>query len=177
MAGKIPAWGNLDIPSEVFDMHEWAADGFIDGEIGQVCTLHFPAKREQCDNCIYDPHANRSSNIYNGTGPSPFDNHTLCPRCQGRGLAQLKATDTIRLRVYWNKAEWRQIGIHVADGEADCVVIGYMEDFPKFQRADNVTLHNQLKGMKKFNTVRHGEMQPWGFRRERYFTQAMKREG
>lgn len=177
MADKIPAWGNFDIPSEVFDMHEWMTDEFIDGEIGQDCTLHFPAKREACDNCLFDTHTNRSANIYNGTGPTPFANHSMCPRCQGRGYAELPATDTIRLRVYWEKSEWRTLGIKVADSEADCVIIGYMSDYPRLQRADRIVLHKHLEGVKTYSVVRVGEMQPWGFRRKRYFTHMLKREG
>ena len=177
MAGKIPAWGNFDIPSEVFDIHEWITDEFIDGEIGQNCTLHFPAKREECDNCIFDTHTNRSANIYKAGGPIPFDDNSMCPRCQGRGYAELPVTDTVRVRVYWEQAQWRAIGIAIADTDADCVIIGYMHDYPKIERADNIVLHNQLQDIKQYRVSPDGEMQPWGFRRTRYFVQAMKRQG
>ena len=61
MADKFPGL-NFDIPSEVFDIHEWVADEFIDGDMGSNCTLIFPAKKEECDNCCL---------LY--TSPSPRD--------------------------------------------------------------------------------------------------------
>ncbi len=177
MADRIPALGDFDIPSEVIDLHEWVSDEFIDGELGSTCTLIFPAKREECDNCIYDPHTSRSSNIYKAGGPISFQNHGTCPRCQGRGTLELPQTDTMRLRVYWEPASWRDIGIKVADPTGRCVVIGYMVELAKFERANTVLLNNELKNIRNFQTAKDGEAQPWGFRRDRYFTQIMKRTG
>lgn len=37
-----------------------------------------------CDNCIFDPISQLSSNRYNGSGPVPFDSAT-CPVCLGTG--------------------------------------------------------------------------------------------
>jgi len=177
MAGKLPALGDFNIPSEVFDTHEWVTDEFIDGEIGSTCTLAFPAKREECDNCVYDPHANRSANIYKAGGPISFQTHGTCPRCQGRGLLELPQTDSIRLRVYWEPSSWRDIGIKVADPTGLCMVIGYMVDLPKLERANTVLINDELANIRNYNCAREGEAQPWGFRRNRYFVQMMKRTG
>ena len=177
MADKIPALGNFDIPSEVLDIHEWVADEFIDGELGSTCTLVFPAKREECDNCIYDPHTGRSSNVYKSGGPIPFALHGTCPRCQGRGTLELPSTDTMRLRTYWEPSAWREIGIKVGDPTGRCVVIGYMEELAKFERANTVLLNDDTKNIRNFHAARDGEAQPWGFRRNRYFTQIMQRTG
>jgi len=177
MADRIPALGDFEIPSEVLDMHEWIADEFIDGELGSTCTLIFPANREECDNCIYDPHTGRSSDIYKTGGPIPFANYGHCPRCQGRGVLTLPSTDTMRLRTYWESASWRELGIKVADPDGRCVVIGYMVELAKFERANTVLINDDLTDIRNFQAVRDGEAQPWGFRRNRYFTQLMKRTG
>jgi hypothetical protein len=177
MADKIPTLGNFSIPDIVFDMHEWVADGFLDGEMGSTCTLIFPAKREECDNCIYDPHTGRSAHIYKAGGPIAFADHGTCPRCQGRGTLEMPSTDSIRLRTYWEASTWRDIGIKVADPEGRCVVIGYMTELPKLERADLVLLNDDLKNIRNFQVAREGEAQPWGFRRDRYFTQVMARTG
>ena len=177
MSNKIPACGNFDIPGEVIDMHEWIADEFIDGELGSTCTLVFPAKREECDNCIFDPHTGRSSNVYKVGGPISFQIHGICPRCQGRGRLELASTATMRLRTYWESSSWREIGIKVADPTGRCIVIGYMDELAKFERANTVLLNDELKNIRNFRCAREGEAQPWGFRRNRYFTQIMKRTG
>lgn len=177
MADKLPFLGNFNIPSEVFDTHEWVADEFIDGELGSTCTLTFPAKREACDNCLYDTHTNRSANIYRTGGPIPFNNHQICPRCQGVGKLSEPVTDSIRLRVYWEPSYWKDIGVKVADPEGICVVIGYMADLPKLERANTILLNDELKNIRNYRCARDGEALPWGFRRDRYFQQMMKRTG
>ena len=177
MADRLPALGDFNIPSEVLDLHEWMADEFIDGEIGSTCTLVFPAKREACDNCLYDPHTNRSANIYRAGGPIEFNDHQICPRCQGAGKLEEPVTSTIRLRIYWEPSAWREIGIKVADPDGRCMVIGYMSDLPEFERANTVLLNNSLKNIRNYQCAREGEAQPWGFRQDRYFQQMMKRTG
>jgi len=175
MADRLPTLGNFDIPSEIFDLHEWVADEFIDGELGSDCTLIFPPKREECDNCLFDTHTNRSSHIYKTGGPIPFANYGTCPRCQGNGYLELPSEDSIRLRVYWEPSSWRDIGIKVADPEHACVVIGYMVDLPKFERANTILLNDNVKGIRNYEVARDGEAYPWGFRRNRYFHQVVRR--
>ncbi len=177
MADKIPALGNFDIPSEIFDLHEWVADEFIDGELGSTCTLIFLAKREACDNCKFDPQTNRSSHIYKTGGPISFANYSTCPRCQGNGYLEVPQTESMRLRVYWESSAWREIGIKVADPTGRCVVIGYMANLAKFERANTVLLNDELKNIRNYVCVRDGEAHPWGFRRDRYFQQVMVRTG
>lgn len=177
MANKFPILGDFDIPSEVFDTHEWIADEFIDGELGSTCTLIFPAKREACDNCLHDPHTHRSANIYRAGGPIEFNNHQICPRCQGVGMLESPNTASIRLRIYWEASVWKSLGIKVADPDGVCMVIGYMSDLPQFERANTVLLNDALKNIRGYQCAREGEAQPWGFRRNRYFRQMMKRTG
>lgn len=177
MAGKFPNLGDFNIPSSVFDTHEWVVDELIDGEIGSSCTLYFPAKREECDNCIFDTNTNSSSNIYKTGGPEPFENYSMCPRCFGKGYKELPVEETIRLRVYWDESSWKKLGISVADPENACVVIGYMSDLPKLEQANTILLNDNLKNIRKYVCTRDGEASPWGFRRDRYFIQPMRRSG
>lgn len=51
------------------------------------CMLYYQnSSTEYCDNCNYDPISKISSNIYNGVGPQPFVDHTICPECMGAGI-------------------------------------------------------------------------------------------
>jgi hypothetical protein len=175
MADRLPALGDYVIPSDVIDRHEWMTDSLIDGELGSTCTLTFPAKSQECDNCVYDTYARRSSNIYKTGGPIPFTSHNLCPRCQGRGLLSLPVTQTIRLRVYWEPRAWREIGVTIADPQGLCMVLGYMADLPDLEKAHTILVNDELRGIRNYECVRSGEAQPWGFRRNRYFRQMLKR--
>jgi len=177
MANKIPTLGDFTIPSEVFDYHEWMSDSFIDGETGSNCSLNYLPKRESCDNCIFDTNTNCSSNIYNGTGPISFANFNICPRCQGNGYLEIAQTETIRLRVYWDVSSWRTLGIKAVLPETFCYIIGYMSDLPKVEKADSILLNSDLEEMRKYLCVTNGEPLPYGFRRNRYFVQQMKRVG
>lgn len=56
------------------------------------CTLYYLGSEDYCNNCIFDRSSNVSSNIYNGTGPAPFDDYTLCPVCVGAGKVLLNDT-------------------------------------------------------------------------------------
>jgi hypothetical protein len=51
MSGKFPSLGEFNIPSDVFDIHEWVVDEFIDGELGSECLLIYPDKYTECPNC------------------------------------------------------------------------------------------------------------------------------
>ena len=98
-------------------------------------------------------------------------------RCQGRGFLEAPSQSSIRLRVYWTPSAWRDIGIKVGDPTGAAVVIGYMSDLLEFERANTVVLNDEIKNMRNYLAAREGEAHPWGFRRNRYFSQLMRRTG
>lgn len=53
------------------------------------CTLYFNnASTDYCSNCVYDSLSKTSANIYNGIGPQPFPDYTVCPICMGNGVKE-----------------------------------------------------------------------------------------
>jgi hypothetical protein len=52
-----------------------------------------------------------------------------------------------------------------------------MSDLPEFERANTVLLNDEIKNIRNYMAAREGEAQPWGFRRNRYFSQLMRRTG
>lgn len=61
--------------------------------LSNKCTLYFDNQiTEYCNNCLYDPATNSSSNIYNGHGPSSFPDYTTCPICLGAGRIIVNST-------------------------------------------------------------------------------------
>lgn len=176
MANKFPTRGDFDIPSGIFDEHEWVCDEFIDGEIGRECQINYPPKPTQCDNCKLDPSTGRSSNIYNGTGPISFTNHSTCPRCGGIGRLQLPMTDTVRLRVYWDPRSWIKVGISLAAPDSSCMTIGYMSDLPKLEKMTSILINVDVSPVRRYEMQRVGVAVPHGFQR-RYFIQYLEKIG
>ena len=179
MAGKNPyadGLGDFVIPPMLFDLGEWIADSYIDGETGQNCTLIYPDKWTQCDNCIFDISTGRSAGVYLSGGPQPFSTQ-LCPRCNGAGRHQSPVTDTIRMRVYWERKSWIDIGVKFADPDGVAMCIGYLVDLPKLERANTAILNSDIQPIASYECTRLGEAKPHGMRQNRYFIQYMKRTG
>lgn len=174
MANRIIGRADFIVPPELFTEHEWLADGIIDSESGKDCTLYYPDKWTECDNCYIDLDTQRSSNIYKSGGPVSFPAHSICPRCNGAGRAQVPVMETIRLRVYWTPKSWLEMGIEVANPDGAVLVIGYMTDLHKLEQANKILVQADVADYRQYMCVREGEAQPWGFR-GRYFAQMLRR--
>jgi hypothetical protein len=177
MGNKFPARGDFSLPAAIFDEYDWTADWLIDGPIGQIVTLVFPPKPTQCDNCKLDVDTGRSSGIYNGSGPFPFTNHTVCPRCMGEGRYEADRTSAIRMRLYWTAKDWVKTGVRIVAGECDVMAIGYMSDLPALKRAKAVIMPKDIEELIRYRCERVGKAIPWGFRQKRYFLQFFKQMG
>jgi hypothetical protein len=177
MANKFPTLGDFVIPTSILDTHEWISDAVIDGDTGHQCTLYYPAKPTECDNCILDPRTRRSTNQYKAGGPIPFQDHTVCPRCGGSGRNTLKPTEIVYLRVYWEPKDWIDIGVKFDVASGICMTIGYMTDLPKIEKAERILLNSDVKPLRRYFCKRAGEAVPHGFRQNRYFIQYMERTG
>jgi hypothetical protein len=175
MSNKFPSLGDFSIPSTVFDTHEWMTDFLLDGDTGHECTLYYPDKNTECDNCHFSSRIGRSSGIYKTGGPIPFPAHGTCPRCGGRGRLSLPQTDTIDLRIYWETRFWIDIGVKFNASNNIAMTIGYMVDLPKMEKADKVLLNSSQQYIRRWMCQRAGEAIPHGFRRNRYFIQYVER--
>lgn len=84
------------------------------------CKLKYGSTKPiYCGNCEMDPITNRSSNIYNGVGPQPFEENSLCPVCLGKGYIDSNVIETVYLGVIANTSTWYDWGsktVRVADG-------------------------------------------------------------
>jgi hypothetical protein len=49
------------------------------------CILQFASLEDYCNNCLFDRSSLVSANIYNGSGPYPFEDYSTCPVCLGAG--------------------------------------------------------------------------------------------
>lgn len=165
----------FSIPNQVFSQYQEVVDELIlNDNIGKNCRLTYPELRSDCPNCIYDSVQRKSSNKYQSGGPIPFLSG-VCPYCRGTGVLATPQTEVIRLRVYWTKKDFRKLGaVDIPDG--DIMVIGFMSDMAKLQKAMEVLIFSDASATinKKFEVS--AEIMPWGFGKNKYFVAHLKRK-
>lgn len=163
----------ISVPPGLLDKYHEACEFFLNSNIiGRSCKLIYPPRREHCDNCVVRPVGAGSTNVYRNGGPAPFS-FGSCPLCGGDGYSETEVTDTVRLRIYWNRSEWIKIASNINVDDAEAMIIGFAADLPKIMRATQILL------VKDSQTTTHpvvllGKPTPWGFGKDRYFMVLVK---
>lgn len=106
-------------------------------------TLMYDIKNELCNNCVYDPVAQKSSSLYNSTGPNPFPENSICPVCLGIGFVTIKSTETIHMAVLFDSKYWTNIDssiINVADNMVQTICRSNL--LPKLLNAKEIYFNN-----------------------------------
>lgn len=163
----------VSIPDDVFSTYKEFADEMI-ASFGVNCILYYPSTLIECVNCVYDPIGQKSSNRYKHGGPMQF-RFGNCPLCGGQGYKEQEVTETIRMRVYTTAREWKRFGEIVNTANASAVVIGYIYDMPKFEKANEIVVDSHLLGYKAWKYRSGSETAPWGFKHDRYFVSTLER--
>lgn len=158
----------ISIPQNLFDLYNSAMDTFLENDnFSRLCTIVYPSTRIPCGQCNVG-----SPNVYSHGGPALFGNEN-CTECGGRGYKESEVTDSIRLRIYWNKKNWILGGAGVI-GSASVQVIGYISDLPKLIRADSVILVSENHESETTYRI-SGEPFYHGFGKNRYFVTYLER--
>jgi hypothetical protein len=174
MANRISGRSDFDLSSALLDEHEWLTDSIID-DLGINCKIVYPPKDSECPNCIFDRDSNRSSSIYKNGGPISFDNFSVCPVCGGEGRLYTEQTEAVKLRVYWNRRDWVKTETTIVSPDGFVQIIGYMSDLIKLRKAKELILNSDLQDIQELKYSLTGELQPWGFRHNRYFVGYLQR--
>jgi hypothetical protein len=162
----------ISVPQSLFDKYNEVCDWFLtDDNMSRLCTLVFPPKRTPCINCI-KPVGNSTTNTYKHGGPASFT-FGNCPLCGGSSFKEVEITDTIRLRIYFEKSAWIKIGESTLITDAEVMVIGFLSDVPKLRRAVEVLLVKDNREA-EYRTVLLGKPYPHGFGKSRYFIAYLK---
>lgn len=123
------------------------------------CTLYFNNNSTAyCHNCLYDKASEMSSNVYNGSGPAPFDEYTICPVCMGSGKTLLNTKNkTLSLAVIFDSKYFLNLAnklVNIPEGTVQIIAPkNYAEDlktcsylvidaYPsiKYERIDDINL-------------------------------------
>lgn len=159
------------ISSELKNIYNSAIDALI-GQNGLAvpCKIVYSSlKQSLCSNCVFDPMSQRSSNVYNNTGPAPFAHMGICPVCNGYGLIDMSSEETIYMAVlfdskYW--LNWDSKTVNIANNMAQS--ISNISLLPKIQNAKEIIIDSSISGYGNRRYSRAGEPTPCGFGTNRY---------
>lgn len=155
------------IPQAFKDRYVLAVDEII-RYFSVNTVIHYPPLREECENCIrVGMQGVSASNVYKTGGPYPFTDG-VCPYCNGLNYREIPATETIKLRAYFDKKSWKNINIPIGIKDGSVWTIGKMEDLIKVQRAAYITLPSNI--ITPLAYTLYGEPIPWGISKDRYFS-------
>jgi len=123
---------DFNIPSDIFDCYNDAVSQIFN----RTATLVYPEKKEDCPNCILSTMGtrNRSVSIYKAGGPYPFELGMPCPYCGGKGYKAIEATDTVSLRMYWDRKNWVKTGSEINIPAGSVQTVAYMTDLDKIKK-------------------------------------------
>lgn len=149
--------------SSLQTLYEEVANEML-AQFGLNCDVYYPPTRSDCTNCVFVSLGNTaSSNVYNGTGPISFS-FGNCPVCEGRGYKDTEATtDTIKLRFYPNRKDWKKIASSIVIPDAEAMVIGDIDNLPKLLRMSKVRVNTEIENFKTYFYVLASEPQSHGF--------------
>jgi hypothetical protein len=147
------------IPDDLDDYYDVCDDLLASEFTSKACTLNYPPEKEICPNCKVVKLASGSSNVYKTGGPYPFTTG-FCPYCGGVGYKEVPNTESIRLRIYWNKRDWNKVLPQIQIPDAEVMTIGYLTDMNKCQKADSILLVSDQAHLMQYRFALAGEPYP-----------------
>lgn len=108
-----------------------------------VTLVYANNKPRYCDNCVFDPVSNKSSNTYNDAGPNPFPENSVCPVCLGMGQISSEANETLYMAVLFDSKYWINIDpriVNITDSMAQTICKS--ELLPKLANANEIYFNN-----------------------------------
>lgn len=131
-----------------------------------------------CNNCIFDNISLLSSNIYNGTGPSPFQEGGVCPVCLGLGLSKnTNSSETVYLAFIFDSKYFLNTNskvVNIPDGTVQSLCS--INLLNKIKNASEIVFDNNLANVAHFRYERAGDPEPVGLGENRYIITLWKRK-
>lgn len=134
-------------------------------------------KEKTCNNCIRDPISHFSSSVYNGSGPSPFPDGSICPVCIGHGFLSSQSSEIIDIIAVFDNKYWINIPsqtVKIPDG--DVQTLSKIELLPKIRNATEIIFDISLEKYGLYRYERAGDPTPVGLGENKYITTMWKRK-
>jgi hypothetical protein len=117
-----------------------------------------------CNNCIFDSISLLSSNRYNGSGPQPFPENTICPICLGSGkLSDYTKQEVLHLAVIFDSKYFLNYDnkiINIPRGSIQ--TISKIDTIHKLRNANEIVFDTNIKSYGDYIYQRSGDPEPCG---------------
>jgi hypothetical protein len=150
----------IRIPESVFEKYYDVIDSTITDIFGIDCTLVYIQEIEE----IVDPDDNYPDN--RGINPRRRTDGT---RRGNKVIREVETTETIRLKVYWDRKDWRKVTSDIVLPETAIQTIFFDKDLERVMRANYLIVHNAIKDKKEYKFKMAGEPWPMGLRHYKYY--------
>ena len=140
------------------------------------CSVKYSSTEQKvCNNCLFDSISRLSANLYNGSGPIPFPDNTICPVCGGMGVSTNDAQEFLYLGVIFDSKYFlNNANVNIVDGMVQTYCnISLMS---KIRDANEIVFDSAIEKYGSYVYQRAGDPQPCGFGDNRYIVTLWKRK-
>jgi hypothetical protein len=174
------SFNNL-ISKDLKNIFNDAIDGILaNNALSIPCTIVYDNQinNNYCNNCIFDNISLLSSNIYNNTGPNPFQQGSVCPVCFGLGLIKnISSNEIINLAFIFDNKYFLNINskiINIPDGSVQSIC--NITLLNKIKNASEIIFDNNISSLSHFKYERASDPEPMGLGDNRYIATLWKKK-
>jgi hypothetical protein len=173
---------NNIITSEFKQIFNNAIDALLkDSALTRRCKLRYSNQfnTSLCNNCVFDSISRLSANIYNGTGPNPFAEGSICPVCMGMGSYNIDyIEDNVYLACIFDSKYWinkgANINLNIPNGMVQTLC--RIELLSKIRAATDMVIDTSLIDSGNYIYEKAGDPEPVGFGNNSYIITMWKRK-
>jgi hypothetical protein len=168
------------ISPELKNMFNNAIDALLEQNALTVsCRLRYSGQQNPtfCSNCIFDSISQLSSNIYNGIGPNPFPEGSICPVCMGMGMSMSDSSEVLSLACLFDSKyflNWSSKTLNIPAGSIQTICHSVF--LPKIRNANELVVDTNLEKYGNYIYQRAGDPEPVGFGDNRYIATMWSRK-
>lgn len=170
------------ISSEFKQVFNNAIDALLeDHALTLPCKLRYSGQQNPifCNNCIYDPITKLSANLYNGSGPNPFADGTVCPVCMGNGITDSETTivsKTFNLAVIFDSRYFVNTNKLINIPEGNIQTLCSIHLLPHIRGANDMIVDTNIQKYGQYIYQRDSDPEPAGLGDSKYIITNWKRK-
>lgn len=151
----------IRIPESVFEKYYDVIDSTITDIFGVDCELVFIEQVE----VVVDP----DDNYPDDRGINPGRRRNDGTRRGNKVIREVETRETIRLKVYWDRKDWRKVTSDIVLPDTAIQTIFFDKDLERVMRANYLCVHTAIKDKIEYRFSMAGEPWPMGLRHYRYY--------
>lgn len=150
----------INVPESVFQKYYDVIDSTF-SIFGVDCQLVYIETVEEISNSFDNIPQNNSINAHKKSQNQY--------RRDDKVIKEVEKTESIRLKVYWDRKQWQQVASNIVIPDNSIQTIFFATDLQKISIAKELIVHDKIKDLKEMRFKKFGEPFPMGLRQNRYF--------